>query len=151
MHFFMGFCNPLLKRPAEYFGLYIRFWSMTYSQKNVHFFTDNIVRKVSSGQICPRFLLTCLSSNFVDILSTKSRPFPFFFYRPFVEETWMRLSYVMLQDSLFSNVGEATIMTGCGKGVFRLFLYLEFHWYQLMCLSNFNASNSRWDLLLLFQ
>ena len=82
--YFMGFCNPLLKRPAEYFGLYIRFWSMTYSQKNVHFFTDNIVRKVSSGQICPRFLLTCLSSNFVDILSTKSRPFPFFFYRPFV-------------------------------------------------------------------
>ena len=53
-------------------------------KKYVHFFTDNIARKVSSGQICPRFLRTCLSSNIVDILSTKSRPFPFFFHRTLV-------------------------------------------------------------------
>ena len=52
--------------------------------KNVHFFTDNIVRKVSSGQICPRFLRTCMSSYIIGILSKKRGPFPFFFYRTLV-------------------------------------------------------------------
>ena len=48
--------------------------------KNVHFFTDNIFRKVSSGQICPRFLRTCLSSIIVEILTIqKADPFPFFY------------------------------------------------------------------------
>ena len=47
--------------------------------KNVHVFTDNIVRKVSSGQICPRFLRTCLSSNIVEVLTIqKADPFPYF-------------------------------------------------------------------------
>ena len=49
-------------------------------KKYVHFFTDNIVRKVSSGQICPRFLRTCLSSNIVEVLTIqKADPFPYFF------------------------------------------------------------------------
>ena len=48
-------------------------------KKNVQFFTDNIFRKVSSGQICPRFLRTCLSSNIVKISTIqKADPFPSF-------------------------------------------------------------------------
>ena len=51
----------------------------TTPKKNVHLFTDNIVRKVSSGQICPHFLRTCLSSSIVDFLSLqKADPFSSF-------------------------------------------------------------------------
>ena len=51
----------------------------TPTKKNVHVFTDNIVRKVSSGKICPRFLRTFLSSNIDDILTIqKADRFPSF-------------------------------------------------------------------------
>ena len=36
-------------------GDFKKFNCKSISQKNVHLFTDNIVRKVSSGQICPHF------------------------------------------------------------------------------------------------
>ena len=54
-------------------------------KQNVHVFTDNIVRKVSSEQICPRLLWTCLSSNIVEVLTIqKADPFPYFLYRALV-------------------------------------------------------------------
>ena len=65
------------ERHRRYNHLFINL--STYPPKNVHFFTDNIVREVSSEQICPRFLPTYLSSNIVEIFTIqKADPFPSF-------------------------------------------------------------------------
>ena len=51
-------------------------------KKNVHVFTDNFFRKVSSGQICPRFLRTYLSYNIVEVLTIQKADPPLFYPLP---------------------------------------------------------------------